>query len=163
MLKLTDAQKATYFQRSYTTVDGLWFVKLEELSGFENALDIDTEVWKVMPKIQARFMKSVLGRDTGIEALRECLTARLDIEGFEIETQPISGEKGFEIIIHRCPWFELMKKSGREQLAGKVGARICPTEYGVWASEFGKAITFSMPEQLCANHPCCRFIFKDNA
>ena len=162
MLTLTDAQKAAFFQRSYTTVDGLWFIKLEELCGFEKALDIDTEVWKVLPKIQARFMKSILGHDAGIDALQECLTARLDIEGFEFETQLFSDGKGFELILRRCPWFDLMKKAAREHLAGKVGTRICSTEYAVWASEFGKSITFSMPEQLCANHPCCRFVFKDN-
>jgi len=54
MLKLTDKQIVEYFKRSYTAVDGLWFMKVEEIYGFDTALDIDEEVWKVMPKIQAR-------------------------------------------------------------------------------------------------------------
>jgi hypothetical protein len=49
-----------YLQKNFTTADGLWFVKIEEILGFERALEIDKEVWKVLPKIQARFIKTKL-------------------------------------------------------------------------------------------------------
>ena len=39
-----------YLRRSYTAVDGLWFVKLEERFGFDTALQIDQEVWLVAAK-----------------------------------------------------------------------------------------------------------------
>ncbi len=52
MKHLTDQQAAEYFHRSFTAVDGLWFMKVEEKHGFDAALEIDNEVWKVLPKIQ---------------------------------------------------------------------------------------------------------------
>ena len=57
MINLTDVQIAEYYHRSFSVVDGLWFMKIEERYGFEAALDIDSEVWKVVPKIQARKLK----------------------------------------------------------------------------------------------------------
>jgi len=46
MAKLSDEQKTEYFRRSYTAVDGLWFMKVEERHGFEEALRLDEAVWK---------------------------------------------------------------------------------------------------------------------
>ena len=65
MKQLTDQQIAEYFHRSFTAADGLWFVKVEEKYGFDAALEIDNEVWKVLPKIQARKMKSLLNAPAG--------------------------------------------------------------------------------------------------
>jgi hypothetical protein len=59
MIQLTPEQIAEYYHRSYTVVDGLWFMKIEEKYGFDAALDIDKEVWKVFPKMQARLLKSL--------------------------------------------------------------------------------------------------------
>ena len=55
MAGLTNKDRAEYYNRSYKAVDGLWFVKAEEQFDFDTALELDKEVWKVMPKIQARF------------------------------------------------------------------------------------------------------------
>ena len=48
-------------RRSYLAVDGLWFVMCEQRLGFQAALELDGDVWKVMPKIQARRAREVLG------------------------------------------------------------------------------------------------------
>ncbi len=156
MVKLSDRQIADYFHRSYTAVDGLWFMKLEEEYGFDKALEIDRRVWEVLPKIQARKLKSILDVGEGLEALEECLTTKLDLEGFSFETEGF--EEGFRIIIHECPWHELMVRSGREELSGKVGSVICDTEYPVWASEFGD-IRFELKEQICEGSSCCTLDF----
>jgi hypothetical protein len=39
----------------------LWFMKIEEKCGFDTALKIDDQVWKVLPRIQTR-MISFLSR-----------------------------------------------------------------------------------------------------
>ena len=62
-MKLTDKEIAEYLHRCYTAVDGLMFVKVEEKYGFDVAPNIDEEVWKVMPKIQSRFLKNKLKKD----------------------------------------------------------------------------------------------------
>ncbi|GAF84732.1 unnamed protein product, partial [marine sediment metagenome] len=61
MIELSNRQIAEFWHRSYASVDGLWFMRVEERYGFDAALDIDNEVWKVLPKIQARMLKSMAG------------------------------------------------------------------------------------------------------
>ena len=93
MRELTDAQKAEYFRRSYTSVDGLWFMKTEELHSFEEALKIDHKVWSIFPKIQARTLMKMLNAEKGIAGLGRCLAAKHSMERFrfEIETALPSG------------------------------------------------------------------------
>jgi hypothetical protein len=48
-MDLDEKQISELWHRSYTAVDGLWFMKVEERYGFEAALDLDDEVWKGQP------------------------------------------------------------------------------------------------------------------
>ena len=153
MIRLTDKQRAEFFHRSYTAVDGLWFIKVEERWGFEAALDIDNEVWKILPKIQARQLKSMGKLGKGMEALCECLTTKLALENFAFT--PEKDETGFKIVINECPWHNLMLKSNREELSAKVGTLICNTEYSVWAAEFGEEIAFALQSQICKGASVC--------
>jgi hypothetical protein len=160
MLKLSDKQIAEYYKRSYTAVDGLWFMKVEEIYGFDTALDMDDEVWKVMPKIQARKLRSMKDVTDGLEALRECLTKKLTLDGFAFDTEQGDDGRLLKITLSDCPWHNIMIKSGREHLSGKVGTRICNTEYQVWASEFGDDIEFELKDQICSGQKCCGLVFK---
>ena len=160
MIELTDKQIAEYFHRCYKTVDGLWFMKVEEKYGFEVALDIDVEVWKVMPKIQARKLKSFCNLDKGIDALLECFTTKLHLDGFIFNVEKFKDDKGFKIIITDCPWHNTMVKSGREHLSGKIGTRICNTEYSIWAKEFGDDIKFELESQICNGSQSCILKFN---
>ena len=160
MLKLTDKQIAEYFKRSYTAVDGLWFVKVEEIYGFDTALDIDDEVWKVMPKIQARKLKSMGGSTDGLDGLRQCLTTKLTLDGFTFEAEQSDNDRLLQITLSECPWHNIMIKSGRENLSGLVGTRICTTEYQVWAAEFGDDIKFELKDQICTGLNNCILLFN---
>ena len=160
MIKLTDEQIAEYFHRCYKTVDGLWFMKVEEKYGFEVALDVDVEVWKVMPKIQARKFKSFCNLDKGIDALLECFTTKLHLEGFKFKVEKLNDENIFKIIINECPWHNAMIKSGRENLSRKIGSRICSTEYAVWAKEFGEDIHFDLESHICYGSQYCILKFS---
>jgi hypothetical protein len=159
-MKLNDKQIAEYLLRCFTAVDGLWFMKLEEKHGFDTALEIDNEVWKVMPKIQARMLKSMGNLGNGIEALFDCLTTKLALEGFTFKTEKIDNPRGFRIIIEKCPWFELLVKSGRENLAEKLGNTICNTDCSTWASEFGDNIKFELQSQICKDSKHCILQFS---
>jgi hypothetical protein len=74
--------------RNLWAVDGLYFLGIEEKFGTESATQIDTGVWEVMGKIEARRIKDKLGLEAGglqtfIKALR--LTSwSLDLEEKEI-------------------------------------------------------------------------------
>ncbi|MBN2099986.1 MAG: L-2-amino-thiazoline-4-carboxylic acid hydrolase [Dehalococcoidia bacterium] len=153
MPELNDKQIADFFHRSYTAVDGLWFMKAEEKYGFDAALDLDDEVWKVFPKVQARALKDMTRMTFGLEALRECFTAKLAVEGFQFDVENLND--GFRVRISHCPWHDAMVKSGREALSGKVGARICGTEYSVWAVEFGSGIRFERKSEICTGAERC--------
>lgn len=159
MIELTDQQKADYFHRSYTAVDGLWFMKVEEQYGFDAALDVDVAVWMVMPKIQARKLKSLTGLGSGMDALFECFTTKLTIESFDFQAGRDDGG-GFTISIARCPWVDLLAKSGRQHLAGKIGHRICDMEYSVWATEFDPGIVAEFGDRICDG--CSRCVVRFN-
>jgi hypothetical protein len=155
MIKLKKEQVIEYFHRSYTAVDGLWFARVEDSDGFEVALRTDEEVWKVLPKIQARMLKSMGKVGPGMAALRECLTTKLTLEGFIFKTEDIRNGDGFRVNIEKCPWHDLLVKANREHLSGKVGSVICNTEYSAWATEFDDKIRFELPSQICRGAPLC--------
>ena len=158
MGSLTDRQVAEYFHRSYKAVDGLWFMKVEDKYGFNAALDIDKEVWKVLPKIQARMIKSMLGKSEAQVTLLESLAVKLSLEGFKFKAE--QDKRGFRILISDCPWHNLMTKSGREKLSGAVGTAICNIEYSVWASEFDENMEFTLETQKCKGSKQCILNFK---
>jgi len=160
MTELGCQQIINYFHRCYQAVDGLWFMKVEEKIGFDSALDVDHEVWKVMPKIQARMIKSMLKLDNGADALFKGLTTKLELEGFKFKAE--KNENGFRITITDCPWHNLMIKSGREKLSGIVGTTICGTEYPVWVSEFDKTMQFKLKSQKCKQSEYCILDFEKN-
>ena len=158
-LKLTPEQIQQYLQRSYTTVDGLWFMKVEEALGFDAALDMDVKVWEIMPKIQARQLKKFAGADRGLEALRKCLTMKLTIDGFFYEIQ--NNPNAFDVQISDCPWHEKMVRLKRGHLSKIVGERICTTEYSIWAREFGCVFQFASEKQICGGKDECILRFED--
>lgn len=184
---LNSRQVKEYLQNSYVKVDGLWFLKTEEQFGFEKALDIDLEVWKVMPKIQARYFKSVpeiqeIADD--FEMFFECLKVKMKLDNFKIKAvrskQNIRNKINYSkndskksatrgpafkenniitVTVNNCPWHNLMIKSGRENLFEKIGTLICRNEYSIFASEFNKNIKFKLGEKICKGSACCKFVF----
>jgi hypothetical protein len=156
---MTPDEIRQYLLRSHTAVDGLWFVKMEERYGFDAALDVDAEVWKVMPKIQARQIRALTGAGNGISGLRLCYTEKLAIDGFDYRIVDRTG--GFEIRVSLCPWYGKMVRSHRTHLAAKVGNRICPPEYAVWAEEFGCAFRFGGERKLCEGGDACVLVFEE--
>jgi len=164
----SDRQASAYFRRSYTAVDGLWFMKVEEALGFERALELDREVWRVMPKIQARWIRAhldpaALGRGSGLGALQACLSAKLRWEEHAHETRWRDEGRVLEIVIRYCPWRRLLVRSGREALAPRIGETICAAEYAVWASEFGEEIAFTLGPSLCQGADGCVLRFEQRA
>lgn len=153
-MELSREQTAEFFRRSYTAIDGLWFMKLEERYGFDAALDIDDEVWKVFPKIQARALKGMLKLTGGEDAFVECFTTKLGVEDFAFQVERRSPD-GLRVSISRCPWHDSMVKSGREALSGKIGARICDTEYSAWAAEFDERLRFTSVSRICQGAQRC--------
>lgn len=160
MSELTEEQKTEYFRRCYTAVDGLWFMKVEERLGFEQALQIDEAVWEVLPKIQARTLKAMMNLPSGLGGLEQALSARLALEGFDFEIKRQDG--GLEVEVKSCPWHQIMIKSGRAALSERVSDVICRVENETWAREFsesGGEISFERKARLCRDDGVCRLWF----
>lgn len=159
MAIFSDKDKAEYYHRCYKAVDGLWFVKSEDKFDFDTALELDREVWEVMPKIQARFIKKKLGFEEGLVALGKCLSQKLELDGFDfqIEKKKRNGIlASIEFQVSTCPWHDILIKSKREHLSDKIGGVICGIEYEVWASEFGEDIQFSFGgKRICRGDTSC--------
>src|SRR5512137_2614423 len=136
MIELTEEQKTEYFRRSYTAVDGLWFMKVEERMGFEVALQIDEAVWEILPKIQARALKAMMDLPAGLAGLEQALSARLALEGFEFDIERQEGT--VEVAVRACPWHQIMIKSGRGSLSERVSEVICRVENETWARELSE-------------------------
>jgi hypothetical protein len=159
MNELNDSIKAKFFKRSYEVIDGLWFMKTESDSDFEHALEIDRQVWEIVPKIQARTLRELIGiRGNGPAELAAALGAKAEMDEADVNIELTDGES-LTLTIRGCPWFRLMQKSKREHLAGRIGEVICGTEYPVWAREFGMNGPFSIKSQICGGDECCLMEF----
>jgi hypothetical protein len=160
MIELSKEQIIEYFKKSYTSVDGLWFMKAEEKCDFEAALQMDVKVWQVMPKIQARMLKPLADSGNKLKDLMECLATKLALEDFSFTTEDNTDSGYFSVIISNCPWHNLMVKSNREHLSAKIGSLVCKNEYEVWAKEFGADIVFKLDGQICAGNERCILSFN---
>lgn len=148
-----------YFKRSFFAVDGLWFMKLEEKFSFDKALEIDERVWEVMPKIQSKKLRELYDiKGNSIQDLLSALRIKLELEGYKASIGK-NDEDYFEIAIHECPWFNIMKGSNRMTLAGEIGETICKIEYQGWADSFDKSIRFTLGSQLCKGGENCLLKF----
>lgn len=161
MTELTEQQKTEYFFRGFAAVDGLWFMKVEDKFGFDVALEIDNEVWKVLPKIQARKMKELKKAGNGIDALLDCFSERMRLEGMTFKIEKTEKDKAFTLTMDYCSWYEVMKKSSREHLAAKIGSTICPSDYGTWASEFGCKFRLDKQNRICCGSKLCMLHFSE--
>lgn len=156
--KPDDKLVAEYFKKCFLSVDGLWFVKLEEAFSFDTALEIDVAVWKVLPKIEARTIKKLLSLSDGIAGLRAAFDFKLLAEDYEYAIQPL-GSGGFEIQVRDCPWVNHISKAGREHLLDRIADAVCPVEYETFAREFGCGITFQHVQKGCHKQHHCVFTF----
>lgn len=146
-------------RRSYGAVDGLWFVMCEKRLGFEAALELDDEVWRVMPKIQARKARGLLGLEGHtLEELARAMGLKLTAEGHEFEISQTP--ERMEVRINRCPWHEALVKAERMHIAADVARVVCQNEAQGWAAEFGQKGEFDFSEGICCGGGCCRFVFE---
>jgi len=136
-----------YLRRAYTAVDGLWFMIVEQAHGFEHALALDEQVWQVMPKIQARKAREVLGiTGNSLMDLITCFRLKLEGDGHQFEVHQTSDEVQF--VITHCKWRELLRKSGREHLEKRISSIIWPAELRGWCREFGDEFEFEYIDEV---------------
>jgi hypothetical protein len=156
---LSPRQIEDYLHRSYTRVDGLWFMLAEEKFGFDNALALDEAVWKVLPKIQARLLREQLGLGRGLPALAQALRAKLSLDRYTYLIDVL--DKGLALRISTCPWHELLARSGRSHLGERIGSVICGAELPAFSREFDCTCVAPGQHRLCGDGQCCSFSFAE--
>ena len=148
-----------YFKKCFLAVDGLWFLMLEKTDSFEKALEVDSMVWEILPKIQARKIKELFKMEgDNAEYLVKAIEFKLAAEDFVSELQ--WEDPRIEITIKRCPWLDLLRKSSREHLAKKISDVICTIEYHVFAREFVNSLDFNIVSRRCCGDRVCTFVLK---
>ena len=74
--------------RNMWSIDGLYFLGIEEKYGTKVATEIDKDVWKIMGRIEARRLKNLFDiKDNNLSSLVKCLKLSgwaLDLEDKEI-------------------------------------------------------------------------------
>ena len=155
----SDKNIAEYFKKCFFSVDGLWFLKTEDDASFEKALDIDAAVWEVLPKIQARTIKKLLGLKEDMISLQKALDFKLDAEGYHYE-KTACNQKSFNVSIKNCPWVNHLEKSNRLELVPQIADKICHLEYSTFAKEFGDELIVRHEHKDCDKSHCCMFYFE---
>ncbi|MGD8505921.1 MAG: DUF6125 family protein [Candidatus Bathyarchaeota archaeon] len=131
--------------RNLWRVDGLYFLGIEKTFGTEAATDIDTNCWKIMGKIEAKDLKTLLAtRKNDIPSLMYALRNTgwsLDQKDKEIEVSEKRGifrvvkchtqltriRKGLEVFPCKNVRFTYLKAFAEEFNPNiKVESRICP-------------------------------------
>jgi len=150
----TDTQIADFLRRSYFVVDGLWFVKTEERHGFDEAMDLDEAIWDIMSKVQVRKAKEVLGIEgDSLEDLTRAFQLKLSAEGYDYGVERDDGQVVLSVRI--CPWYEILRSSGRTQIAETIAERICAREFAGWIREFSPDVGFRIIKRLCVESGAC--------
>ena len=150
----SDAQIAEFLRRSYFAVDGLWFVKTEEMHGFDEAMVLDAAVWEIMSKIQARKAKELMGiTGDSLGDLARCFQLKFAAEGYGFDVEASENEARLTVTL--CPWYEILKSSDRTAIAETIADKICAREFAGWTREFGGGIDLKFEGRLCVEAECC--------
>lgn len=123
--------------RNLWTVDGLYFIGIEEAYGTEVATSIDAHVWEVMGKIEARKLKEFL-KITADDIPSMMKTLQYTSWALDLEDKEIVVEENRAIVrnVH-CR----VQKTRRDKGLGEFGCK--PVRYGflkAFAKEFNPAI-----------------------
>lgn len=157
---LNPDQAIAFLRRSYKAVDGLWFMMTEKAGDFERALQIDRRVWEVLPRIQVKKIKDLTGvTGESPEDFAPVLATKFAIEEYQYR-EAACGPNELKIVVERCPWVDLLCKSGRLDYAEAIADAVCTVDLGGWAQAFHPSLQFAWEERQCREGQCSFRFFK---
>jgi hypothetical protein len=146
-----------------TAIDGLWFLEMEKLYGFDTALKIDLEVWKNYGVI---LMKR-LGKMTGIRPvpggtdeftqIKFLLEVLCRVDGTECAGE-VRGGDTLEFNVFKCSWWENLKRAGREKVV--PCEMIDDTIFGHWLRTVDPEIRMEITRSLPRGDDHCSFCIR---
>jgi hypothetical protein len=98
-------------------LDGLWFLQLEKEFGFEKAIAIDEQVWKVFPPKEAKRIKNLLGFEKPtINDIQNALKLAIFNQSLEWTLDEVSSSPMvIRIRVKNCKTLKGMQAVGRTQ------------------------------------------------
>jgi hypothetical protein len=115
-LGLTQEEFYHLLEKAFTALDGLWFLGVEEEFGFDGALKVDIEVWRRFGQVLIRRMKKMWNHQ---QLSREQILRYLDIlyvfGHLKVDKVIVEGNS-YTYIVEQCPWWDNLKRAGREKL-----------------------------------------------
>ena len=155
-MPIKDEELIRLIRSGLTTIDGLWFLEVEDKFGFNDAFDIDLKVWKRYGPIIINRIKKVLSiTDIGLESFLQIFKILCAIDGTQFKIK----EKSFKearLQIYYCPWWENLKRSNRDKLirCDIIDKKVFPE----WAKSFNPKIEFNLVKSLPNGNDICELV-----
>lgn len=90
--------------KNWLTVDGLWFIGVEEKYGLDAALELDYRVWELYPPTEFRRLREALHLNKkGIPGIVEMLKYMSTQLVFDYELEEVSDRKAIFKVVHCRP------------------------------------------------------------
>lgn len=113
------------YSQNFLTLDGLWFLGVEEKFGQEAAVELDRKMWEKFAPVEARRIKETMNlTQGGLEALYQALTLMTSAWVYGL---PDAEEAPGKLILHyrHCPPQDARRRQGLAEFPCKdVGAAI---------------------------------------
>lgn len=146
-----------------TAIDGLWFLSVENHLDFDTALKIDLDVWKNYGIIILKRMGKMAGRPLGKGELIDLPTVKFfletlsKIDGTEYASEFLD-DSTLEFKVHRCPWYENLKKAGREKVV--PCEMIDQTIFGHWLEAIDSGLSMEFTKSVPRGDDHCAWIVR---
>lgn len=160
MRKFTPKDKLFLLERSFFTLDGLWMIKLEEMTNWDVALKIDSRVWDILLKIIIQRLKQYLDlRENSLENLLKILTFRWSAEGWEFEV--LTQSESYEIQIKKCPYNSAMDRNpNRHDKIPLICRDMCIPFYKEIVHTYNHLINLKRGKFMGLGDDICNFTFS---
>ncbi|MCX8204508.1 MAG: DUF6125 family protein [Candidatus Nezhaarchaeota archaeon] len=151
--RLQGEELVKWLREAYFTLDGLWFLALEDRLGLERAVEVDVEVWRRFAQVMAkRVARRIRVDSSDVREVACSLYVLFDIEGWEVSLDPSRPL----LQVERCPWWDYLNRVGRLHVAKYVCPRVCEAIFGSWTKALNPKVelvfTFTPPRcraELC--------------
>lgn len=160
MRTLRHEDKLFLLERSFFSLDGLWMIKLEDLTDWDIALKIDSKVWEELLKIIIKRLHIYLDlRDNNLEHLLKILTFRWSVEGWEFEV--LAQKSGYGVQIKKCPYKSAMDRNpARHDKISLICRDMCIPFYNQIVQSYNPLINLKRDSYMGLGDEVCNFNFS---
>ncbi len=142
-----------------TAVDGMWFMNVEKVFGFDKTNEINLKVWEHYPKVLERRMKKYYElKKTGMEGVKEM-----------IQLDPILVPMDFEFVdkddqnmifrVNKCPGLEAQERMNRTEFTCEKVEKVYLSAFAEMYDPRIKVKALKVPPRASENDICCEWLF----